>query len=83
MGTERAIMNLDFTCNPQDRAARKLRARAHTRQPLPPQDSRDWLTPIETAFMLGCSVATVHRLRRGLILGVLPHALQQGAGSRR
>jgi hypothetical protein len=27
------------------------------------------MTPNETALALGCSVATVHRLRRGLIAG--------------
>jgi hypothetical protein len=39
------------------------------RRPLAPQAARDWLTPNETALVLGCSVATVHRLRRGLISG--------------
>jgi len=33
-------------------------------------DTRDWMTAPETALILGCSVATVHRLRRGLISGV-------------
>jgi hypothetical protein len=33
-------------------------------------ETRDWLTAEETAAALGCSVATVHRLRRGLIAGV-------------
>jgi hypothetical protein len=28
------------------------------------------MTPTETALALGCSVATVHRLRRGLIPGI-------------
>lgn len=46
--------------------------RTRHRRPLPPLDSRDWMTPGETALTLGCSVATVHRLRRGLILGVEP-----------
>jgi hypothetical protein len=41
-----------------------------TRRPLPAIEVRDWLTPEETATALGCSVATVHRLRRGLIAGV-------------
>jgi predicted DNA-binding transcriptional regulator AlpA len=35
-------------------------------------EARDWLTAHEVAQMLGCSVATVHRLRRGLIAGVEP-----------
>jgi hypothetical protein len=30
------------------------------------------MTPIETALALGCSIATVHRLRRGMIPGVEP-----------
>jgi hypothetical protein len=42
------------------------------RRPLPPQKTRDWLTPNETALVLGCSVATVHRLWRGLIPGMEP-----------
>lgn len=42
------------------------------RRPLPPLEDRDWLTPGETALALGCSVATVHRLRRGLISGIEP-----------
>ena len=42
------------------------------RRPLPPLEARDWMTPNETALALGCSVATVHRLRRGMIPGVEP-----------
>jgi helix-turn-helix protein len=42
------------------------------RRPLPPQETRDWLTPSETALALGCSVATVHRMRRGMISGIEP-----------
>jgi hypothetical protein len=55
-------------------AARPLTTEKKTRhrRPLPPQDGRDWLTPQETALTLGCSVATVHRLRRGLIAGIEP-----------
>ena len=30
------------------------------------------MTPYETALALGCSVATVHRMRRGLIPGIEP-----------
>jgi len=30
------------------------------------------MTPTEAALTLGCSVATVHRLRRGLIPGIEP-----------
>src|SRR5438067_1885377 len=43
-----------------------------SRKPLPPREAREWITPQETALLLGCSVATVHRLRRGLITGVDP-----------
>src|SRR5262252_3821074 len=46
--------------------------RARSRKPLPPCEAREWLTPQETALLLGCSVATVHRLRRGLMAGVDP-----------
>ena len=41
-----------------------------TRRPLPAIEVREWLTAEETGAVLGCSVATVHRLRRGLIAGV-------------
>lgn len=53
------------------------RNRTRNRRPLPPQDSRDWMTPNETALTLGCSVATVHRLRRGLIAGIEPLPFSQ------
>jgi len=55
----------------------RARRRSRTRRPLPPQDSRDWMTPSETALALGCSVATVHRLRRGLIAGIAPLPFSQ------
>ena len=42
------------------------------RRPLPPPEARDWMTPTETAGVLGCSVATVHRLRRGVVAGNRP-----------
>jgi hypothetical protein len=48
------------------------RKRTRNRRPLPPEAARDWMTPNETALALGCSVATIHRLRRGLIPGVEP-----------
>jgi len=50
--------------------ARTTRKKTRGRRPLPPLEARDWMTPIETARMLGCSVATIHRLRRGLIPGI-------------
>ncbi len=46
--------------------------RARQRRPLPPQETRDWMTAQETALALGCRVATVHRMRRGLIPGIEP-----------
>jgi hypothetical protein len=49
-----------------------VKPRTRARRPLPPPETRDWLTPNETALALGCSVATVHRLRRGLISGIEP-----------
>jgi len=50
--------------------AKSTRKVTRLRRPLPPMEQRDWLTPKETAFVLGCSVATVHRMRRGFIAGV-------------
>lgn len=46
--------------------------RTRSRRPLPPLEARDWMTAGETALELGCSVATVHRLRRGLFPGIEP-----------
>jgi hypothetical protein len=54
------------------RTERTARKDTRKRRPLPPQETRDWMTPTETALVLGCSVATVHRLRRGVIPGVEP-----------
>ena len=61
----------------QSAAVFESRPRARRiRRPLPPLNSRDWMTPSETAITLGCSIATVHRMRRGLIDGVtaLPYS---------
>jgi hypothetical protein len=61
-------MNRDAKCDqPTGR-----RAPTRNRRPLPPQESRDWMIANETALLLGCSVAMVHRLRRGLIPGIAP-----------
>ena len=46
------------------------RPRTRARRPLPPQEARDWMTAEETALALGCSVATVHRMRRGQMPGI-------------
>ena len=43
-----------------------------SRRPLLALKTRDWMTAQETASSIGASVATVHRLRRGLIPGVPP-----------
>jgi len=51
---------------------RTTRKNHRNRRPLPPPETRDWKTAKETALALGCSVATVHRLRRGLIPGIAP-----------
>jgi hypothetical protein len=42
------------------------------RGPLLALETRDWMTAQETASSMGASVATVHRLRRGLIPGIPP-----------
>jgi helix-turn-helix protein len=65
-------MNPDTTLDQPIEVARTTRKIPRKRRPLPPQDSRDWMTPNETALALGCSVATVHRLRRGMIPEVEP-----------
>ena len=61
-----------ITLDQPDGGTRETRKRARNRRALPPPESRDWLSPPETALALGCSVATVHRLRRGLIAGTRP-----------
>ncbi len=50
-----------------------------TRRPLPPSDQRTWLLLVEAAVQIGCSPATVHRLRRGEIQGVAPLPVVQVA----
>lgn len=63
-------MELSITLDPSHGAATTRHKMTRNRRPLPPLEARDWLTPNETALVLGCSVATVHRLRRGLIPGI-------------
>jgi Helix-turn-helix domain len=65
-------MNQTTTLDQPNGVERTIRKRTRNRRPLPPQDTRDWMTPRETALALGCSVATVHRLRRGMIPEVEP-----------
>lgn len=43
-----------------------------SRRPLLAFETRDWMTVQETAYLIGASVATIHRLRRGLIPGIPP-----------
>lgn len=49
-----------------------IQPQRRSRRPLPPLEARDWMTAGETALELGCSVATVHRMRRGLVPGIEP-----------
>jgi hypothetical protein len=63
-------MELPITLYPSHGAATTRHKRSRTRRPPPAQEGRDSLTPNETALVLGCSVATVHRLRHGLIPGI-------------
>jgi hypothetical protein len=61
-----------MTLDQPNEPARTMRRKTRRRRPLPSPETRDWLTPYETALALGCSVATVHQLRRGLIPAVEP-----------
>jgi hypothetical protein len=65
-------MSLDITFDQPNEVARTTRKMPRKRRPLPPQDTRDWMTPNETALALGCGVATFHRQRRGMIPEVKP-----------
>ena len=65
-------MNPCITLDQPNESASTSPKRTRKRRSLPPQETRDWMTANETALMLGCSVATVHRLRRGMIPGVEP-----------
>jgi hypothetical protein len=65
-------MEPSITLDQPIEVAETKRKEPRNRRPLPPQEARDWMTPIETGLVLGCSVATVHRLRRGVIPGVEP-----------
>jgi len=63
-------MEPPITLDHPNGVARTNYKRTRTRRLLPPLEARDWMTPYETALTLGCSVATVHRMRRGLIPGI-------------
>lgn len=65
-------MEPPITPDQPNRFAKTKCKKTRNRRPLPQLETRDWMTPSETALALGCSVATVHRLRRGVIPGVEP-----------
>ena len=60
-------MEQPITLDQPNWVAKSTHKKTRNRRPLPALEVRDWMTPSETALVLGCSVATVHRLRRGLI----------------
>jgi hypothetical protein len=49
---------------------RTIYRRPRERKSIPPQDQRSWLLLNEAAVLVGCSHATIHRLRRGEIEGI-------------
>jgi hypothetical protein len=49
---------------------RTIHRRPRERKSIPPQDQRSWLLLVEAAVLIGCSHATIHRLRRGEIEGI-------------
>ena len=65
-------MNPYMTLDQPSQIAKTIRKTIRNRCPLPPLQARDWMTANETALALGCSAATIHRLRRGVISGVEP-----------
>jgi hypothetical protein len=65
-------METPVTLDQANGVARTTHKKIRNRRPLPPLEARDWMTANETALALGCSVATVHRLRQGVIPGVEP-----------
>ncbi len=65
-------MEPPITLDQTNGVARTKGKEIRNRRQLPPQEARGWMTSNETALALGCSVATVHRLRRGLIPGIEP-----------
>jgi len=64
-------MNQYITLDQPNGVEGTIRKQTRSRRPLPPPEARDWMTANETPLALGCSVATVHRLR-GAIPGVEP-----------
>jgi hypothetical protein len=65
-------MNQCITLDQPNGVEGTVRKKTRNRRPLPPPETRDWMTASETALALGCSVATLHRLRRGSIPGIEP-----------
>jgi hypothetical protein len=60
-------MNQAITLDLSNGVEKTICKRTRMHRPPPPQDTRDWMSATDTALVLGCSVATVHRLRRGVI----------------
>jgi hypothetical protein len=65
-------MNQRITLDQPNGVEGTILQKTRNRRPLPAPETRDWMTANETALALGCSVATLHRLRRGLIPGIEP-----------
>jgi hypothetical protein len=62
-------MDQTITLDRPNGAEGTIRRKTRNRRTLPSLEVREWMTARETALALGCSVATVHRLRRGVISG--------------
>ena len=75
-------MNQIITLDQPNGVERTIRTKIRNCRPLPPPEARDWMTANETAVALGCSVATVHRLRRGVIRGVELLPCSRSGGNR-
>jgi hypothetical protein len=65
-------MKPDMERDPTSEGLNGTRTRTRRRRLLPALETRDWMTSREVALALGCGVATVHRMRRGLIAGIEP-----------
>jgi hypothetical protein len=65
-------MNQHITLDQPNGIEGTVRKKTRNRRPLPAPETRDWMTANETALALGCSVATLHRLRRRSIPGTEP-----------
>jgi len=63
-------MDQTRTLDQPNRVEITIPQKTRNRRPLPSLEARAWMTAPETALALGCSVATVHRLRRGVFPGI-------------